>query len=111
MLTFIMLTRLSSRALQSPKSLEELECQIMKQIHSECPQVEWVHNYAILGGCDYLDIFKAPDLETAMKVSTIIRTYGHANTEIWSASEWKTYKEMIRNLPSGRILGPGKGFY
>ncbi|HEX9778213.1 MAG TPA: GYD domain-containing protein [Geopsychrobacteraceae bacterium] len=110
MLTFIMLTRLSSDALHSPKSLEELEQQIMKQIHSECPQVKWVHNYAVLGGCDYLDIFEAPDLETAMKVSTIIRTYGHANTEIWSAKDWKGFKKIIRDLPGGKSYMPsGKG--
>lgn len=108
MLTFIMLTRLSSEALKSPKSLEELEHQIMEQIQTECPLVKWVHNYAVLGGCDYLDIFQAPDLETAMKVSTIIRTYGHASTEIWSAKEWKAYKQIIRDLPAGRIYMPGE---
>jgi len=106
MLTFVMLTRLSAGALQSPKSLEELEMQIMEQIQSECPRINWVHNYAILGGCDYLDIFQAPDLESAMKVSTIVRTYGHASTEIWAADEWKSYKAMIRNLPSGKIIEP-----
>jgi uncharacterized protein with GYD domain len=99
MLTFIMLTRLSPDALRSPGSLEELERKAMEQIRKECPQVEWLHNFAILGPCDYLDIFGAPDLETAMEVATIIRTYGHASTEVWTATEWQKYKEMLRKLP------------
>ena len=99
MLTFVMLTRLSPDALRSPASLEELERKAMDQIRKECPKVEWLQNLAILGPCDYLDIFRAPDLETAMKVATIIRTYGHATTEVWSATEWKRYKELLHKLP------------
>ena len=97
--TFVMLTRLAPAALQSPRSLEELERTAMESIRKECPGVEWAHNYAVLGGCDYLDIFRAPDLETAMKVSAIIRYYGHSSTEIWTVTEWKAFKEMIRHLP------------
>ena len=99
MQTYVMITRLSPDALSSPSSLEELERKAMKQIRSECPEVEWLHNFAILGPCDYLDIFRAPDTDTAMKVATIIRTYAHAYTEVWTATEWERFKEMIRNLP------------
>ena len=99
MQTYVMLTRLSPDALNSPRSLEELERKAMEHILSECPKVKWVHNFAILGPCDYLDIFRAPDAETAMKVATIIRTFAHAYTEVWTATEWKRYKEMIRHLP------------
>jgi uncharacterized protein with GYD domain len=97
--TFIMMTTLSPDALKSPKSLEDLEHLAMEKIKSECPQVKWVHNYAILGRYDYLDIFDAPDIETAMKVSTVIRTFGHAKTEIMAATEWRQYKELIRRMP------------
>ncbi len=99
MLTFIMLTRLSPDALRSPASLEELERNAMEQVRKEYPQVKWLHNFAILGPCDYLDIFRAPDLETAMGVAAIIRTYGHASTEIWTAPEWQKYKEMLHKMP------------
>jgi uncharacterized protein with GYD domain len=71
--TFILLTRISSDAVRSPKTLEELEHQVMKHVKSECPEVEWVHNFAVLGSYDYLDIFRAPDMETAFKLSALIR--------------------------------------
>jgi uncharacterized protein with GYD domain len=109
MTTYIMLTRLSPGALHSPRSLEELEQHVKEQIQTECPEVEWIHNYAILGDCDYLDIFQAPDLETAMKVATIVRTYGHAHTEVWTATEWRSYKDVIRHLPAGETMETGRG--
>jgi len=53
--TFVMLTRLSPEAVRSPKALEDLEGQAMERVRMECPDVEWVSSYAILGPCDYLD--------------------------------------------------------
>jgi uncharacterized protein with GYD domain len=103
MQTFIMATRLATGALRSPKSLEELEIAVMERIRSECPEVEWVVNYAVLGPWDYLDIFRAPDSTIATKVSTIVRTFGHAHTEIHTAIEWDEFKELVRKLPSGEI--------
>jgi uncharacterized protein with GYD domain len=98
MLTFVMLTRLSPEAVRSPKALEDLERQAMERVRKECPEVEWVNSYAILGPCDYLDIFRAKDIETASKVSTLVRTFGHAHTEIWTATEWDRFKEIVRTL-------------
>ena len=99
MQTFIMLTTLSHSALQSPSSLENLEREVMERIEAECPEVEWSSSYAVLGPYDYLDIFTAPDIETATKVATIVRTFGHAQTEVWGATEWKKFKELVRYLP------------
>jgi uncharacterized protein with GYD domain len=73
----------------------------MERIRSECPSVEWLSNFAVLGPWDYLDIFRAPDVDTATKVSALIRTFGHAHTELWPATEWKHFKEIIRELPAG----------
>jgi uncharacterized protein with GYD domain len=96
--TFVMLTRLAPGAVSSPPALEQLERQAMERVRAECPSVEWVQGYAVLGPHDYLDIFQAPDIETATKVSALIRTFGHAQTEIWPAMEWARYKELVRDL-------------
>ena len=97
--TFIMLTRLNAEAVRSPKDLEQLEREVMKRVREECPDVKWLSSYAVLGPCDYLDVFSADDIETAARVSTLIRTFGHAQTEIWTATEWGRFKEIIRTLP------------
>lgn len=97
--TFVMFTRLSHQALKNPEELEKIERDVTERIFAECDTVKWIANYAVLGPSDYLDIFEAPDQETAMRVSTIVRTFGHANTEIWGAVEWKRFKEIARHLP------------
>jgi len=95
---FIMMTRLAPAAMKSPRSLQESERSAMDRIKKECPQVEWLQNYAVMGPYDYLDIFQAPDLETAFKVSAIIRTLGHGQTEVWPATEWSFFKGWIGDL-------------
>lgn len=100
MSTFVMLTRLSHVALKSPGKLEELERKVMDQIRAKCPEVKWLSSFAVLGPYDYIDLFQAPDVEAATKVATIIRTFGHAQTEIWAATEWERFKEVIRDLPA-----------
>lgn len=99
---FIMLTRLHPDAARSPAALEQLERHAMDRVRQKCPQVEWISSYAVLGPCDYLDVFRAPDIETVALVSTLIRTFGHAQTEIWTATEWDRFKELVRTLS-----GPG----
>lgn len=95
---FIILTRLSPDAVKSPKTLEDLERRVMDRIRWECPEVEWIHNFAILGPYDYVDIFRAPDEIAAFKVATIIRTFGHCTTEVWTATEWSRFKSLIQGL-------------
>ena len=98
MQTFIMLTRLTPEAVRSPRALEDLERKVAEHVRTACPHVEWVGSYAVLGPYDYVDIFRAPDLDTATKVSTVVRTYGHAQTETWAATEWDHFKEVIRSV-------------
>ena len=96
--TFIMLTRLATDSVRSPRRLESLERDVMARVHKDCAGVEWVASFAVLGPYDYLDIFKASDIETAARVSALVRTFGHAQTEIWPATEWDRFKELVRDL-------------
>jgi uncharacterized protein with GYD domain len=98
MATFAMLTRLSPEALTRPGAVAELNKKVERRIKQDCPGVKWVANYSVLGPCDYLDIFEAPDNETATKVALLVRSFGHATTETWVATPWDRFEAMAKAL-------------
>lgn len=100
MQTFVLLTRLSPEALKSPASMEDFEKRAIGHIERECPEVKWLHSYVLLGPYDYLDIFTAPDTHAALKVSAIIRSFGRAHSEVWSATDWNDFKALLHSLPA-----------
>jgi uncharacterized protein with GYD domain len=106
MSTFVMLTRLAPTAVHSPDDLKTLETKAVAAVKEHCPAVEWKADYAVLGPYDYLDVFEAPDLETATKVSMLIRTVGHAHTEVWPATAWQRFNSLFRiSRPPRREAG------
>jgi uncharacterized protein with GYD domain len=100
MATYILLTKLSPEAVAKPKSVTDLNKQVEDRIKKECPGVKWLANYAVLGPCDYLDIFEAPDADAATKVALIVRSFGHATTETWIATQWDRFAELATSLKS-----------
>ena len=98
MVTYVMLTRLSPQALTRPESVAELNREVEDKIREECSGVKWIANYAVLGPCDYLDIFEAPDADTATKVALLVRSFGHATTETWVATQWDRFLDLAKDL-------------
>ena len=98
MADFILLTRLSPDCVRSTSGIETLEQRTVRQIEKACPGIEGKHSFALLGPYDYLDVFSAPDTETAFKVSAIMRTLGRSYSEVWVAAEWKAFKSIVESL-------------
>jgi len=98
--TFVMITRLSPEALRAPSAMEDFEKRAMTHIRDDLPSVHWLHSWAVLGPCDYVDVFEAPDIDTAMQVSAVFRTFGRVHSEIWPATDWSRFKELLHGLPN-----------
>ena len=70
-MTFILLTKLSPEITKQKKDRSRL-CRVwLVQVKEKCPDVKFIEHYALLGSHDFLDIYEAPDEETAAKVSMI----------------------------------------
>ena len=93
--TFVMLTRVSPDAVKTPEKLAELEHHAVHRLRKTCGQIEWLNNFALMGRYDYLDIFTAPDLDTAFRISAGMRTLGHASVEVFPAGECKAFKALM----------------
>lgn len=104
MQTFIMLTRLGAGAVTEPGNLENLEHDVVERVRAACPSVEWLASYAVFGPCDYVDIFQAPGFDEALKTAALVRSFGHAHTEVWPATDWRRYKGLLHELQASPIV-------
>lgn len=98
MATYIMLTKIAPGALRHPITVEELSRAVAERVQQECRGVKWLANYAVLGPYDYVDIFEAPGEDEATKVALLVRSFGHATTEIWTATPWSRFVDIARGL-------------
>ena len=91
MKTFVMMTRLAPgdaalvEVANRFKNREENEEQWIDRVKKECPEVRFLAHYALLGPWDFMDIYEAPDEETAARVSIITRRHGAHHVESWVA--------------------------
>lgn len=95
---FILMTRLSAEALRSGVNAEANEERALERIAGACPGIEWKHSFAMLGQYDFLDVFSAPDIETAMRVSALMRTLGRSHSEVWPAISRKDFHAIIEAI-------------
>jgi uncharacterized protein with GYD domain len=98
MTTFILATRLAPQALHQPRSYTTLEQHVADQVRQHCPDVQWLHSWAVLGPWDYLDVIEADSIESATRVSVLVRSHGRAQAEVWPAMPWPEFKALVRSL-------------
>lgn len=98
MQTYILLTKLTPELLQQMKDRARLGKNFMEQVKDKCPEVKFVAHYALLGQYDFMDIYEAPDVETAAKVSMISQANGALQVESLPAIPYKRFLEMIDEI-------------
>jgi len=70
----------------------------LNQVKEKCPEVKFKAHYALLGRYDFLDIYEAPDDETAAKVSFISQANGASSSESLAAIPYKRFLEITKEI-------------
>lgn len=98
MKTFILLTKLSPEISKQMKDRAKLGRSWLEQVKEKCPEVRFIEHYALLGPFDFLDIYEAPDEETAAKVSLISLTNGAFEAQSLIAIPYKKFLDLIDKI-------------
>ena len=96
--TFVLMTKLSTEAMGDPRGRKAVGKDWLNKVSAHCPEVRWISHYAILGRYDFMDIYEAPDIETAHKVSYISRTEGAVEAESWQALPYDEYVSLVDEI-------------
>ncbi len=98
MQTYILMTKLSPDFLSQMKDREKLGRNWLEQVKEKCPEVKFIAHYAILGQYDFLDIYEAPNEETAAKVSMISQVNGAFQAESLPAIPYKRFLKLADEI-------------
>ena len=98
MQTFVLMTKLAPEMSKQVKDQERLGREWLEQVKEKCPEVNFLSHYALLGPYDFLDIYEAPDEETAAKVSLISLQSGAFLAESWVAIPYKRFVELANEI-------------
>ena len=96
--TFVLMTRLAPESVHSAQARKAMGKDWLKKVKAACPDVKFVAHYAILGPYDFMDIYEAPDIETAHKVSLISRTEGAVSAESWQALHYESFLKILEQV-------------
>ena len=98
MKTFILMTKLSPELEKQVKDRSKLGRDWLNHVKKKCPEVKFIAHYALLGPYDFLDIYEAPDEETAAKVSMISLANGAFQAESWTAIPYKRFLKLTEEI-------------
>ena len=87
-----------TRNIKTKKDRERLGRNWLEQVKAKCPEVKFISHYALLGRYDFLDIYEAPDEETAAKVSMISLSEGAFQSESLFAIPYKRFLELTEEI-------------
>ena len=93
--TFVLMTRLSPEGLHDARGRKAMGKSWLKKVKKRCPKVRFISHYAILGPYDFMDIYEAPDVQTAHRVSLISRAEGAVIAESWEALPYDEFLKVL----------------
>ncbi len=98
--TFVLMTTMKYKSLKDPGGRKKMGKEWFRKVREACPEVKWIAHYALLGPYDFMDIYEAPDTETAHKVSLISRSEGALTAESWGALPYEEFLKLLEKINS-----------
>ena len=98
MKTFMLMTKLTPEISARVKDRAKIGRAWLDEVREKCPEVKFIAHYALLGSYDFVDIYEAPDEETAAKVSMISMANGAFQSESWAAIPYKRFLELTEEI-------------
>ncbi|MCG7845137.1 MAG: GYD domain-containing protein [Methanomassiliicoccales archaeon] len=94
MAEFVVLSRLTSEGRKTLKTKPER----LKEVNTEIAKMgaKVVHQYALLGKYDFLNILEAPDIETVAKVMVELGSRGTLETTTMAAMPIDDFLNMLK---------------
>ncbi len=107
MKTFVLMTKMAHQDADIVEVATKLkkrarrESEWLSDVKRRCPDVKWLAHYALLGQWDFMDIYEAPDDETAAVVSLLSRAHGAYQVESWTAIPNQRLMEIADTIGMG----------
>lgn len=95
---FILMTKLAGESLHDATGRRAAGKQWLAKVKQTCPDVRWIAHYALLGPYDFMDIYEAPDTETAHRISLLSRAEGATTAESWQALPYEEYLKVLEEV-------------
>jgi len=98
MATYVLMTKLDPSTMKSPGGRKQAGRAWKRKVERLCPEVKWIAHYSLLGPYDYMDLYEAPDQETAFRISLLSRQEGALSAESWPALSYDQHLRVIDKL-------------
>jgi uncharacterized protein with GYD domain len=98
MQTFFLMTKLSPEMSKQVKNRSKIGRAWLDMVRKKCPEVKFKGHYALLGPYDFVDIYEAPNEESAAMVSMISLANGAVQAESWTAIPYKRFLKLTEKV-------------
>lgn len=95
---FVLMTRLTPEIMHDTRGRRATGKEWLQRVKRVCPEVKWIAHYALLGPYDFMDIYEAPDVETAHRVSLMSRAEGAVSAESWQALPYDEFLKLLEEV-------------
>lgn len=103
--TYVLMSKLGPSTMADIQGRREQGQEWKEQIEKLCPGIRWIAHYALLGPYDFMDVYEAPDEETAFRVSLLSRAQGAVTAESWPAVRYDEFLGVLEKLAPSKKPG------